>query len=185
MLRRMALIRTDISEELIASIIRATIIGDLGATLAVSSYRSTHIVFLHSFLRVLGIVNFVPSSPILVTLMMVALRSSETSAVTRAALRNIPGDCILISLLYFWVKLFLEIYFSIMLPYPSRCTKWSLAFKLSHHHFAHIFIYVISAFRIPQFIPLKDTGLATSMKNNLRSPSVLFSLLFSCFASFR
>jgi hypothetical protein len=41
MLRRVALVRTDISEELIASIIRATRIGYLGKTLAVISNRST------------------------------------------------------------------------------------------------------------------------------------------------
>jgi hypothetical protein len=41
MLRRMALVRTDVSEELSASFIRVTRIGDLGTTLAVSSNRST------------------------------------------------------------------------------------------------------------------------------------------------
>jgi demethoxyubiquinone hydroxylase (CLK1/Coq7/Cat5 family) len=35
MLRRVALVRTDVSEELSASIIRVTRIGELGATLAV------------------------------------------------------------------------------------------------------------------------------------------------------
>jgi hypothetical protein len=40
MLRRVALVRTDFSEELSASIIRVTIIGELG-TLAVTSNRRT------------------------------------------------------------------------------------------------------------------------------------------------
>jgi hypothetical protein len=37
MLRRVALVRTDVSEELTASIIMETTIGDLGTTLAVTS----------------------------------------------------------------------------------------------------------------------------------------------------
>jgi hypothetical protein len=41
MLHRVALVRTDVSEELSASIIRMTRIGELGATLAVTSNRRT------------------------------------------------------------------------------------------------------------------------------------------------
>jgi hypothetical protein len=50
-------------------------------------------VFLRSVLRLKVMAN-VPSSPILVTLMMEALSSSETSGPTR---RNIPEDAILLS----------------------------------------------------------------------------------------
>jgi hypothetical protein len=62
--RRVAPIRTDVLEELNASIIRVTRIGKLGTT------------FLSSVLRLLVRVNVVRSSPILVTLMMEALNSS-------------------------------------------------------------------------------------------------------------
>jgi hypothetical protein len=69
-----ALVRTDVSEELSASFIRVSRIGALVTTLAVTSV--------------------VTSSPILVTLME-ALSSSETSVLTRATRRIIPEGTIL------------------------------------------------------------------------------------------
>jgi hypothetical protein len=66
MLRRVAVVRTDVSEERMASIIR--------------------------LLQFLVTAYAVPSSPILVTLVMEGIRSSETSVLTRATRHHIADN---------------------------------------------------------------------------------------------
>jgi hypothetical protein len=73
MLRRVAHVRTDVSEESI----------------------SFTIVFLHILLRVLLTTNVVPSWQILMNLMMEVIRSFETSVLTRPTRHHTPEDSIL------------------------------------------------------------------------------------------
>jgi hypothetical protein len=81
MLRCVALVRIDVSEERSSSFIRVTRISELVTTLAVTSV--------------------VPSSPILVTLMKEAISSYETSVLTRGTRCNIPEDSILLDKIIF------------------------------------------------------------------------------------
>jgi hypothetical protein len=78
MLGRVALVRTDLSEEHSGTIIRVTRISELGTVC-----------------RLLVTANVVRNSPSLVTLMMEAQKFSETSVLTKSTRRNIPEDDIL------------------------------------------------------------------------------------------
>jgi hypothetical protein len=73
MLRRVALVRADVSEELSASFIRVTRIGELGTTLTATSNRRTQRTLVASY------------------------RSSGTSVLTRTTRHTIPEDAILYS----------------------------------------------------------------------------------------
>jgi hypothetical protein len=68
-----ALVRTDVVEEHVASIIRVTRIGELRKLLAVTSNRAV-------------------CEEILFTLMIEVTRSSETSGLSRVTRRSIPED---------------------------------------------------------------------------------------------
>jgi hypothetical protein len=93
MLHRVALVRTDVSEESNPTIIRVTRISGLETALALTGNRLTlrrkYMVFPRSVPRLLVIANVVPSSPIVVNLMMEALLLFETSVVIRVTRRNI------------------------------------------------------------------------------------------------
>jgi hypothetical protein len=117
MLRRVALVRTDVSEELSSVrrlLVTASVVlnSPILVTLmkeALSSSETSVLTkatqrnipedsILHCHRREnlkSYTANVVRSSPILVTLMMEAIRSSETSVLTRATLCNIPEDDIL------------------------------------------------------------------------------------------
>jgi hypothetical protein len=85
MLRRVALVRTEVPEGLIIYILSVTRIDELATMLRAQE-------FLRNVPLLLVIANVVSSSPILVNLRMGAIPSSETLVLTRAKRRNIPED---------------------------------------------------------------------------------------------
>jgi hypothetical protein len=122
MLRRVALVRADVSEE-------------PGA------------LFLRSVRRLLVAACVVPSSPIHVTLMKKAPGSSETSALTRATRRNFPEDTIVHSHRRENSNLTCGIYF---VPWRNSCPSSDFATLVSvchtaqcRHAIAHDICYVV------------------------------------------
>jgi hypothetical protein len=83
-----ALVRTDVSEEIITSVIKLKRISELGSMLVVTSY---------SVLQLSVTINVVPNQWIVFTLMTEATHYSETSVLTKSTRRYIPEDGILFS----------------------------------------------------------------------------------------
>jgi hypothetical protein len=140
MLRRVALLRRNVSENLNISMIRVTRIGEIGTNLAVP--------------RLLVTANVTPSSPILVILIMYVLISSETSVLTIATWRNIPEDGTPQSLCRENLKSYI-----FCLVYPSALLSWILLIVVRRllNHAAlflslYIYIYLYTYIGVPLYL---------------------------------
>jgi hypothetical protein len=145
MLRRVALVRTDVSEEFSAFFIRVTRIGEIGKTVTVTSV--------------------VPSSPNLVTLMKEVLHSSEMSVFTRAKSRAILQEynCLLPSR-----RLVPECVESICLEYSPKLLQFLKRNKKSRQMECFKFIQLRSQF-LKQLYYLCDNSSCLPFKDSCTS----------------
>jgi hypothetical protein len=85
-------------------------------------------------LRMLVTANIVHISPILVTLMMDDILSTEISVLTRITRHNIPEDCILLVPKILWI-----IFYVIMFLTPWKENKWYVGVCLCMCSFVYVF----------------------------------------------
>jgi hypothetical protein len=153
MWRRVALVRTDVSDERIASITMMERISKLGATLTASSNWTTLRGNTFNVFRLLVTANVVPTSLILYTLMMEAIVSSGTSVLTRDTRHNLQEDSIhhiyrrenrkskfisyfYFNIIYIYLSKHLKIYQSVSITqilYSTSYTEFNNVFRLNSH----------------------------------------------------
>jgi hypothetical protein len=91
--RHVTLVRTDVSEKHITPITRMKGFSEVGTTVVVTSYWNK--LLRNTVLHLLVTANILPTSQILFTIMMEAVRSSETPFYGSATRRHIPENDIL------------------------------------------------------------------------------------------
>jgi hypothetical protein len=134
-----ALVTTEVSEELSFSIVSVTRISELAATLAVTSnrrrvrhrrgkFKSSKVSVIYKILERLLLVTTeaVPNSPILVTLMMEALLFPETSVLIRVTRRNMQ-------------KMALFIVCNLRVQWPLELPQLLLSVSMFHRTPEHFF----------------------------------------------